>query len=106
MPVLNSFKENYGDSINFLAITYSETQAVEKFLEKHSFDFEHYTEVKDLSEKLGINGYPTNILLDKNGNVAYVLGGIPYTRNKETKELEIGDGKELKEKLDKLLNDE
>ena len=105
MPILNGFKESYGDSINFIALSYSSDKAVKKFLQKHAFLFEHYTDVKELAKKLNITSFPTNILVDKNGNVVEVMGGIPYTLDKETKKMKIGDGKELKEKLDKLLAD-
>ena len=103
MPILNKFQKEYEERINFVALTYNSTEVVEEFLKKHSFTFKHHTGIENLSKKLEVNSFPTNILLDENGIVVEVMNGIPYVKDRETEEVKIGDGKELKEKLDKLL---
>jgi thiol-disulfide isomerase/thioredoxin len=101
MPVLNKIKEKYKEDFNFIAITYEKKEDVEKFLEKHPFDFEHLINAKDFTDQLGIQAYPMNLFLDKNGVLKYVKGGIPY-ESKEGKELKMGEGNEIIEIIEKL----
>ena len=101
IPVLNKIKEKYKDDFNFIAITYNTKEDVEKFLEKHPFDFEHLINAKDFTELLGIQAYPMNLFLDKNGILKYVKGGIPY-ESKEGEELKMGEGNEIIEIIEKL----
>ena len=101
MPVLNKIKEKYKDDFNFIAITYEKKEDVEKFLEKHPFDFEHLINAKGFTDQLGFQSYPMNLFLDKNGVLKYVKGGIPY-ESKEGKELKMGEGNEIIEIIEKL----
>lgn len=101
MPILNKIKEKYKDDFNFIAITYEKKEDVEKFLKKHPFDFEHLINAKDFTDQLGIQGYPMNLFLDKNGVLKYVKGGIPY-ESKEGEELKMGEGNEIIEIIEKL----
>ncbi len=101
IPVLNKIKEKYKDDFNFIAITYEKKEDVEKFLEKHPFDFEHLINAKDFTDQLGIQAYPLNLFLDKNGILKYVKGGIPY-ESKEGEELKIGEGNEIIDIIEKL----
>ena len=101
MPVLNKIKEKYKDDFNFIAITYEKKEDVEKFLKKHPFNFKHLVDAKDFTGQLGIQAYPMNLFLDKNGVLKYVKGGIPY-ESKEGEELKIGEGNEIIEIIEKL----
>ncbi|EGV44100.1 TlpA family protein disulfide reductase [Bizionia argentinensis JUB59] len=101
MPVLNKIKEKYKEDFNFIAITYEKKEDVEKFLEKHPFDFEHLINAKDFTDQLGVQAYPMNLFLDKNGVLKYVKGGIPY-ESKEGEELKMGEGNEIIEIIEKL----
>lgn len=94
MPVLNKIKETYKDEFNFIAITYESKKDVEKFLGKHSFEFQHLVDAKDFTDKLGVQDYPVNMFLDKNGILKYVKGGIPY-ESKDGGELKMGEGNEI-----------
>lgn len=101
MPVLNKIKEKYKDDFNFIAITYEKKEDVEKFLKKHPFNFKHLVDAKDFTDQLGIQAYPMNLFLDKNGVLKYVKGGIPY-EGKEGEELKMGEGNEIIEIIEKL----
>ena len=101
MPVLNKIKEKYKDNFNFIAITYEKKEDVEKFLKKYSFDFEHLVDAKDFTDELGIQAYPMNLFLDKNGVLKYVKRGIPYEM-KGAEELKMGQGNEIIEIIEKL----
>lgn len=101
MPVLNKIKAEYGDKFNFLSITFESEEKVKKLLEKHKFDFEHIVNSKKLTTKLGFNGFPVNLFLDKDGVVKIIEGNIPY--NMKDGKLQIGDGNEFIKILEKLL---
>ena len=101
MPVLNKIKAEYGDKFNFLSITFESEEKVKKLLEKHKFDFEHIVNSKKLTTKLGFNGFPVNLFLDKDGVVKIIEGSISF--NKKDGKLEIGDGNEFIKILEKLL---
>lgn len=101
MPVLNKIKKKYKDDFNFIAITYEKMEDVEKFLKKHPFEFEHLVNAKDFTDQLGIQTYPMNLFLDKNGILKYAKGGIPY-ESKEGEELKMAEGNEIIEIIEKL----
>jgi thiol-disulfide isomerase/thioredoxin len=101
MPVLNELKSVYGEKFNFLSITFDSESKVKKFLEKHKFEFTHIVNSKKLTEKLGFEGYPVNLFLDKNGVVKIIKGNVNYEIvNGKAK---MGDGMEFIQILEKLL---
>ncbi|TVZ27232.1 thiol-disulfide isomerase/thioredoxin [Gillisia sp. Hel_I_86] len=92
MPELNAIKEHYGNSVNFLAITFDTKEKVSVFLKKMKFDFIHITDSKNEIDKIGNEAYPMNMFLDKNGVVRFVRGNLTEK-----------DGKDFKMIIDKLL---
>ncbi|GAB1856430.1 hypothetical protein MHTCC0001_12650 [Flavobacteriaceae bacterium MHTCC 0001] len=82
MPILNKLYNKYKNEVNFISITYETKDHTEHFFKKHKFDFKHIINANDFIDSLGINRYPTNIFLDKDGRLTNVMGGIPYSRNK------------------------
>lgn len=101
MPILNELKAKYAKKFNFLSITMDSETKVKKLLEKHKFNFDHIVNSKKLTTKLGFNGYPVNLFLDKNGVVKIIEGNVNY--NLVNGELVMGDGMEFIEILEKLL---
>lgn len=101
MPVLNELKSKYGEKFNFLSITFDSESKVKKFLEKHKFEFTHIVNSKKLTEKLGFEGYPVNLFLDKNGVVKIIKGNVNYEI--VNGKAEMGDGMEFIQILEKLL---
>lgn len=101
MPLLNKFREKYGDRINFIAITYNDAEEVKEFLKKNHFSYLHIIEAQTYLDELGVNNYPKNIFVDRNGIVKKVENGIPY-KSKNGK-LEMGDGEKMEDELKKLL---
>lgn len=101
MPILNELKSKYAEKFNFLSITMDSETKVKKLLEKHKFNFDHIVNSKKLTTKLGFNGYPVNLFLDKNGVVKIIQGNVNY--NLVNGELVMGDGMEFIEILEKLL---
>jgi peroxiredoxin len=75
MPELNKLNEKYKDNpgIVFIAITYDPDERVKDFLAKRVFNYPVVTGQKALIERYGISSYPTNIIVDKSGHVAFSL---------------------------------
>ena len=101
MPILNKIKEKYENDFNFIAITFEKKESVEKFLKKHQFEFEHLINGKNLIDKLGVNAFPMNLFLDKNGVLKVVAEGIPYDKL-EGGTLKMGEGNDFIAILEKL----
>jgi len=76
MPFLNEIKENYkGQEIEFLSMAPEENLKIVDFLRKHEFRFRHIPDADEFLKKFGV-GFPKNILIDKNGIIRYIGGGI------------------------------
>lgn len=101
MPVLNKIMKKYSDKVNFISITYEKKEDVELFLKNHQFDFLTIIEADKFIEKLGIQAYPKNIFIDKNGIVRKIEDGIPYVF-KDGK-MEMGNAEEFEKFITKLL---
>lgn len=104
MPVLNDIKKQFGDKINFIAVTYEPKAKVMKFLKKHKFDFVHVTDAQELIDSMEIKSFPTNMMLDKDAEVTTVSGGIPM-EVKDGGEMKISDGKGMRLALQMILDD-
>lgn len=96
IPLLNALKEKYKDEVNFVAITFDSKYNVKHFLKKKRFNFEHIINAKNyLSKDLGNRSYPKIILLNKEGIVKYVGGGIPSECDYEKKKIKESTKKDL-----------
>lgn len=102
MPVLNKFKAQLKDSVNFVAITFEPTHKVRTFLKKHNFTYTHIVNAKEFIESMKMSVFPVNIFLDSNGIVRKVKHGIPYVFD-ENKKMKMGDGTEFLIALRELL---
>ncbi len=73
MPELNKLKKWYKNEkdIEFIAITHEKKEDIEKFLKKKDFDYQIIPEAMSIINDYLVMGFPTNIILDKEGNIAY-----------------------------------
>ena len=92
----------YSNRVNFVAITFDSSKEVTEFLKKHIFEFKHISDAERYVERIGFLSFPINVLLEENGVVSSFHNGIPYISDGKGG-LKIGDGKELFEALEKLL---
>ena len=78
IPDLNRLKERYGDKVEFIAITFDHPKKVQKFIAKKKFNFLHLAYAQSfIKYKMGIKGFPTNMIIDEEGIIRYVsTGGI------------------------------
>ncbi len=82
-PDLNRIKKQFKNSVNFVAISFDNSSKVENFLKKHKFDFEQITDSGIQLDSLKINAIPMSLLLDKNGKILKVYGGLITDNEKE-----------------------
>jgi cytochrome c biogenesis protein CcmG/thiol:disulfide interchange protein DsbE len=101
MPALNKIANKYSDKVNFISITFDSQQRVQSFLKKRDFDFTHIVNAESTIKSLGVNSYPKNIFLDKNGIVKEIRGGIEG--KKVNGKIIAGDGEELIKFIENLL---
>jgi thiol-disulfide isomerase/thioredoxin len=104
LPALRDLKKKYENKVNFVAITFNDAKEVESFLEKREFDYKHIVDADDFINDIGLNTYPRNIFIDKNGVVRAIKNEIPYEKitrnNKEEIEFDLSD---FEKQLEKLL---
>lgn len=80
IPSLNKVYEKYKTNTNvvFASITFNNDEKVISFLKKHPTKYPIVPNAKDICNLFKISGYPTNIVIDKNGNYYdYLSGGNP-----------------------------
>jgi len=88
IPELNRIKKQYGDRMNFVAMTFDKEEDVKVFLKKKEFNFLILTNAKSyLSENLGNKSYPKILLLDRNGVIRSIEGGIPSHEDESKKRI-------------------
>lgn len=70
MPALNELKANYkGKNVEFISITFDEKKDIREFLKKIPFDFLIFPNAREIIEQYGILGFPTSVVLDREGKV-------------------------------------
>jgi len=80
IPELNEVYEKYKNDTNvvFASITYDKQDKVNSFLKKFPIKYPVVSNAKEICDLFKITGYPTNIIIDKNGNYFdYISGGFP-----------------------------
>lgn len=77
MPLLNQLRKDYAQDseILFLAPALDDQESLRKFLAKKEFDYTVIPDSKTLTQTFGIEGYPTHIVIDRNGVVVEVVLG-------------------------------
>jgi peroxiredoxin len=77
IPELNALAEKYAgrDDIVFLAIALDKKEQLQQFLQQHPFKYAIVAEGKKASVQYDINGYPTNLVVDKEGIVRFYHTG-------------------------------
>lgn len=71
MPALNAMKEQYkNENVKFLAITFDKQEMIDQFLERKDFNYDMIPDASHVIQMYGVQSFPTNIVIDKNGFVA------------------------------------
>lgn len=78
VPELNEVYESFKEDSNvvFASITFENREQVNSFLKKHPLKYPVVSDAKDICDLFNIIGYPTNIVIDKEGKYSdYIAGG-------------------------------
>ncbi len=97
MPAFNYINSQFGEKVNFLAITFETKNEVSSFLRFRKFDFTHIIEAKAYIDSLNFIGYPRTLILDKDLVVSEIIRSMGNNHNDK---LFIED---IVQKLNKLL---
>lgn len=82
MPILSRWKEKMPDVV-FFSSTYEDKATAQPVLEKMRFNWTHLINNNKFTDFVGKNGYPTTIVVDKDGIVRQVeFGTSPLQREK------------------------
>ncbi|WP_069677453.1 TlpA family protein disulfide reductase [Formosa sp. Hel1_33_131] len=80
IPELNEVYKTYKNNteVVFASITFDEKEKVVTFLEKYPLQYPVVSDAKEICTLFNTSSYPTNIVIDKNGNFYdHVSGGFP-----------------------------
>ena len=103
IPYLNYLKDQYGDRVNFIAITFDTADTVNQFLERKPFAFDHLVDAAYfLNEDLKNNAYPKLIVVDKKGTVRFAENGVQLGLANPSQPQAAVQG--LQQQLELLLN--
>jgi peroxiredoxin len=77
IPGLNTLvKEFTNKDVVFLALALDDEKDLKEFLKKSPFTYTIVPKAREVSQKYGVEGFPTHIVIDRNGmNVGRLVGG-------------------------------
>jgi len=81
IPILNEIEKSLKNKINFISITFDSNEKVNKFLSKKPINFKHLTNNRKGIKELGVNAFPMNLILDKEGKIIKVYGEVSFDKN-------------------------
>jgi peroxiredoxin len=101
LPALNKLSEDYqAKDVAFIAFGRDDTQTIIDFLKRKNFNFKQVSSDYDLSTDFCvIAGWPTNMVLDKNGVVRQIFSGGYVDERAKTAAYD-----EMKPTIDKYLS--
>ena len=83
MPQLNQLQADYKDKVVFLAPLPENLATTKRLLAKHPFTFAIAPNAQATFDQLGIEGYPTNFFVNREGIIEKVAEGTPYQKDPE-----------------------
>ena len=102
IPELNKLKKDYGDRVNFVAISFDNSEKINNFLKNKEFNFDHLTDQRDIVENsFKVESYPKLLVSDREGKIRLVANGLGEKKDSKLKNtISIN---ELRTLLDDLL---
>lgn len=104
IPELNRLQEKYKDRVIFLAPLPEDKNKTAKLLAKHPFKFTIAPNSSELFDKLGIDGYPKNFFINRDGVIKEVKEGTPQRKDTPDGEWYVSVYKDYSAILDEMLN--
>jgi len=82
VPYLNSLEEKFKNkNVAFLSINaYDSKRDISWFCNKHNVDYKVLINGKEIAKKYGITAFPTFLIIDKQGTIAYANEGLDKLR--------------------------
>jgi len=72
IPQLNELREKFKDeNVEFIAVSLDPEYKLSTFLEKHPFTYDIVEDGRWIAGNFEIKSYPSNIIIDKNGNIQF-----------------------------------
>lgn len=77
IPELNKLVKEYADKeVIFLGFSLDDAYQAEKFLEKTPFAYQIVPNCQVVANDYGVSSYPTHIIIDQNGKIAFETSGL------------------------------
>lgn len=88
IPGLNKLVEEYADrGVEFLAIALDQKKYLDDFLTEKEFKYHIIPEGVEIAQKYGVEGYPTHVIINPDGEIESRLTGGNPQRHKDIKPL-------------------
>jgi peroxiredoxin len=88
MPGLNMLTEEFKDEdVVFIAFALDNAEALEEFLKEKEFTYQIVPDASKIAALYGVNVYPTHVLINKNGQVEFMLTGGSEDRHEQLRPL-------------------
>jgi peroxiredoxin len=98
MPELNQTVQNFsGKEVVFIGLTFDKEAETKSFLLRRKFDYQIVADAQQVFDRYGGPPSPTNIVIDKNGQVAFVEYGYRPHKQESYKNLNGAINKALGE---------
>lgn len=95
MPSFQSLYDDYGEQVAFYFVSNERSEALNRFMEKHSYTLPVYQSLEEAPQNLNSNALPTTYVIDKKGEILIKKTGVADWNSNKMREL-----------LDKLLAEE
>lgn len=86
-PAMDKVYQKYQDKLSMIALDVDKTddeEAAKEYADSHGLAFPIAKAEKDVLGDMGPSGYPTTLIIDRNGKVVlHRIGGIPYEEDFE-----------------------
>jgi len=100
MPKLNKLVAQYADNtdVDFLSFALDSEDAIRKFLKNQPFAYDIVASAQPIQSAMNINGFPTHIVVNKEGVVSeYVQGGLLHIERELEHAIEVALGNRTEE---------
>jgi len=77
IPDLHLLTQKYKDKeVVFIALSLDSEKEVKEFLSDNEFAYKHIANARYIANKWNIKGYPTNVVIDRNGKIIFSVSGL------------------------------
>ncbi len=82
IPELHKLTEKYTkQDVVFIALSTDSEEVVKSYLAENKFAFKHIANARPIAKEWSVKGYPTNVVIDKKGEVSFRKTGLELRPN-------------------------